>query len=504
MECLKLTYKPVFELRTHGSMPSREAKVVQMFTSVGALTVANIGGAVIHQVTNFDDYLIYPSGYVVVDPGKDEYSKHYYINGKRFVSRLEQEASQFTVSSPQGYGAFGSSATANNTIDTSELMGTQNTTYNINIGNDPIDCLNQINNIVTAYENLNIAFGGAIQECEDAIKAIRNQVNLSLTPCQALILINEYRCSPQDDNTPGSTLPPSFTAEEILQFDCLTELNILIAEYTGAAERLTLQRMMPFGNFKYGCSGLYEDLTCCIRFTQTGIWDCPECPELTLQDCAIIDPEEQTQDWKNCIKDCLENSNHPDYGDICWQHFENTGEWLDDCFMLLLDCEHCIDFIHVEAPDQEEIDCLIGCHLEDMVQCLESYNDLGIWTKECQDLSIECGCREEEVEEEDEMIACAADCPNPMATECAQHFIEYCVWLEDCEEVMRDCGCYDPDDELDCYKKALNYIRKNLTFEPNNSCMVLNYVKTHFQCNTRDFVDPGYTRSFGYTNSASN
>src|SRR5690554_5924372 len=33
-------------------------------------------------------------------------------------------------------------------------------------------------------------------------------------------------------------------------------------------------------------------------------------------------------------------------------------------------------------------------------------------------------------------------------------------------------------------------------FEPNNSCAVLNYVKTHFQCNTRDLVDPGYTRNF--------
>src|SRR5690554_6129538 len=37
MECLKLTYKPIFELRTHGSMPSREAKVVQMFISVDPL-----------------------------------------------------------------------------------------------------------------------------------------------------------------------------------------------------------------------------------------------------------------------------------------------------------------------------------------------------------------------------------------------------------------------------------------------------------------------------------
>src|SRR5690554_1431587 len=41
-----------------------------------------------------------------------------------------------------------------------------------------------------------------------------------------------------------------------------------------------------------------------------------------------------------------------------------------------------------------------------------------------------------------------------------------------------------------------SYIFTVMFFEPNNSCMVLNYVKTHFQCNTRDLVDPGYTRNF--------
>lgn len=37
MGCLKLTYKPVFEPRTHGSILSREAKVVQMFIRVDPL-----------------------------------------------------------------------------------------------------------------------------------------------------------------------------------------------------------------------------------------------------------------------------------------------------------------------------------------------------------------------------------------------------------------------------------------------------------------------------------
>jgi len=41
-----------------------------------------------------------------------------------------------------------------------------------------------------------------------------------------------------------------------------------------------------------------------------------------------------------------------------------------------------------------------------------------------------------------------------------------------------------------------SYIFTVMFFEPNNSCAVLNYVKIHFQCNTRDLVDPGYTRNF--------
>src|SRR5690554_2439145 len=41
-----------------------------------------------------------------------------------------------------------------------------------------------------------------------------------------------------------------------------------------------------------------------------------------------------------------------------------------------------------------------------------------------------------------------------------------------------------------------SYIFTVMFFEHNNSCAVLNYVKIHFQCNTRDLVDPGYTRNF--------
>lgn len=119
--------------------------------------------------------------------------------------------------------------------------------------------------------------------------------------------------------------------------------------------------------------------------------------------------------------------------------------------------------------------------------------ETGVWTTECNDISIACGCREEEGgggEEEEEIRNCVQDCPNPRATECYDYYLENGVWMEGCEEVMTDCGCYDFGTELDCYKQALNYIRKHLTFEPNNACAVLAYVQDNFKCYTPEIVRP--------------
>src|SRR5690554_2145009 len=341
--------------------------------------------------------------------------------------------------------------------------------------------------------NLNTAMGGAILHCVNALKAIRAKIGTTppFTACDALKEINEYVCTPINSNTPGSTPLPSFTAEELMQFDCLTELNILIAQYAAASnEIMQLAMILLGGGFKYGCPNPYADFSCCQNYQQTGVWNCPECPELKPENCGIVPVNDQTEDWRDCIENCLHTGPNPGYGAQCWLHFVNTGEWMVDCFQLLVDCEHCSDLVGTTLPDQQEIDCLRGCFLPGMGQCLEYYDTFGVWTKECQDLSIECGCREEEGNEEDEMSNCAADCPNPRATECAQYYQQHGVWMDGCEEVMRDCGCYDPNDELDCYKKALNYIRKNLTFEPNNACEVLAYVQTHFNCVTQEIVRP--------------
>lgn len=469
------------------------------FKSVGAITQVNIGGAAIHQVLDFNDYMVYPSGYIVVNPGKDEYSKHYYINGKRFASRLEIEASVF-INGPLGRQATSESATdtavdgnAVEPLDLSAMMGVQNTVMGFTIGNTESDCLTQVNNIVTAYQNLNNNTGGSIQNCVTAIVAIKNKIGTNgYDACDALVEINAYVCTPvTPGNTPGSTPTPSFTAEQLMQFDCLTELNILIGTYTAASDALDQQQsMMRGGNFKYGCNGPYEAHNCCWRYQQTGVWDCPECPDLTPEDCGIVPVEDQTEDWQACIKDCLHNGTNPGFGAHCWEEFLNTGRWLDDCFIWLVECDHCSDLVGVTKPDEEEVNCLRSCTRPGMGQCLEYYDAYGVWTKECNDIGKECGCIRDEGNEEEEIRTCVQDCPNPRASECYDYYLENGVWMDDCEEVMTECGCYDFGTELDCYKQALNYIRKHLTFEPNNACAVLAYVKENFKCYTPEIVRP--------------
>ena len=106
------------------------------------------------------------------------------------------------------------------------------------------------------------------------------------------------------------------------------------------------------------------------------------------------------------------------------------------------------------------------------------------------EIGKEWGCIRDEGNEEEEIRNCVQDCPNPRATECYDYYVENGVWMEGCEEVMTDCGCYDFGTELDCYKQALNYIRKHLTFEPNNACAVLAYVQDNFKCYTPEIVRP--------------
>src|SRR5690606_35956 len=124
----------------------------------------------------------------------------------------------FAAAPPPGASsAYGTSSTQTTGLDINEIMGAQYTTFGVNIGNTEADCLQQVNNIIAAYENLNNAMGGAILHCVNALKAIRDKIGSTppFTACEALIEINAYVCSPENGNTPDDTPTPGFTAEEL-------------------------------------------------------------------------------------------------------------------------------------------------------------------------------------------------------------------------------------------------------------------------------------------------
>ena len=263
------------------------------FKSEGNITNVNIAGQNIYSVLNFNDYVIYPSGNIVVTPGKNEYSKHYYINSKRFVSRLGVLNNTFTgtannlVSAPESADKEG---TANSAL--SLPVAVNNVTYSINIGNDPQNCEAQLNAILTFYQANNNPPSHSIQHCINAITAIIN--NPSITKCQALVQVNNYVCTPQSLNTPDIILNPIYTQEQMEQFDCLTQLNILTAEYAANAIGL-LDHYPETVSEIYDCAKncrkyAYEGTNCVIQFEQTGEWS-EDCKKI-LRECGCMPPND--------------------------------------------------------------------------------------------------------------------------------------------------------------------------------------------------------------------
>ena len=471
------------------------------FKFSGNISQVNIGGSAVYSVLDFDNYVIYPSGYIVADNSKDEYSKHYYINGKRFVSRLENDLSQFVP--PAGKGAYGVSANEsmemqNDGLDLQTVMGVQNTTYSIIIDNDPQDCADQMDAIILAYQNINNPPTASVQHCINAFQGMVEKANDPNFPdydiCEALKEANQYICRPinvnEQENDPDDTTAPGYTQGEIDEFDCLTELNLLTAQYAAAVGAQLDQQLMEL--FSIPECGRSAAGHCCQNYMLTGVWDCPECPDMTLEDCNLggnhENPEEQ---WLECMTECLNNSDNPGYGIGCLEHFLDTGEWYEDCMYWTIECD-CDEKLTVTPPEEPIIECMRNCGVEGVEGCVERYDADGTWTKECNDLITECECENVEGPEEPgpgeppidtEMMNCARDCENSSAYACWEYFHVTGEWMPGCKDIMRDCGCYDSDNEQDCYRKALSYIKNELVLEPeSNACVVLEYVKTHFKC----------------------
>jgi len=265
------------------------------FKSVGAVTQVNIGGAGIYNVLNFNDYLVYPSGYIVVDFGKNQYSKHYYINGKRFASRLDVEPGQFTGMRAKGAGSVQDApdaAAQTDGMDFNSALGIQNTTYSIAPGNTEQDCETQLVAVVQQYENMP---AGSVDHC---LEVLRDDYLVSAqsgarTYCEALQLANQYVCEPIDPNSPPTNEPdpmnpPNPTTGEQTQADCLTELNALIAKYTTMMQTLGSGRLFEW----YKCVDM-------------------------------------------CITKVLQNNTN---AKACWERFKIDGVWLPGCDTYITEC----------------------------------------------------------------------------------------------------------------------------------------------------------------------
>ena len=273
------------------------------FKSEGSITQVNIAGQNIYNVLNFDDYIIYPSGYMVVNKSKHQVSKHYYINNKRFASRLIETGSWMYPSMQgmttrttenTGSSAAGSGADFNTVMQNSE-SGAQYATYSVTVGNTPANCTSQLQTLLALYDNPDT------QHCRTYIQNAMN----TMAPCDALVAVNQYICTPYPPgtvldpltglpvNTSDDTTTPEYSGGELEEFDCLTALNILRNEYTAMLTDEDLQVLVggggTGGNPSVDCEGRCEP---CIRiYQETGTVD-SGCQEIfDMCNCQPVETE---------------------------------------------------------------------------------------------------------------------------------------------------------------------------------------------------------------------
>ena len=401
------------------------------FKSEGYITSAQIGGQNIYSALNINDYVIYPSGTIVVNPSKNEYSKHYYINSKRFVSRLGKLEKKFT----SDYEGKLNKTFATNTLNALENnaqmpFNLPEVNYLVNIGNDPANCTAQLQYILSVYQANNNSSTSSLQHCIDHI----NDIISNNSPCDALVLVHAYQCIPQNPNVPDPTPNPVFTIEQQQEFDCLTELNILVAVYNGIALQSGYSSYALFAQMQILSEFTCDDAItydCCKRFLATGVWDCPRCPDLRPGNCnsdGTVTPGTGTD--TKCDPKQLEE---------CCKRYKETGVW---------NCPDC--------PDAKPTDCKItepapiGCTEGVMYDCCKRYQATGIWDcKECPTLRPE-------------------DCGRPIPGQAEECYNKY----------------------LNCIVAALQYIQENLVLEPqSNACQVYEYVRKNFDCKPCGEVD---------------
>ena len=217
-------------------------------------------------IGDLSEYTIYPSGYLVVR--EKQYTKHYYSNGKKIVSRIgdmdkvdwfKNEIDDVT------------SQSADAKISKDRLMAFESLAVNNS------SCISQINALMALYDT------PLTQHCKQAIIDYKNQY--ANDPCQALEYIHQINCVPQDPdclwcpvvcptcpwnpndpddpNNPNPNPNPETNPNEPtqpVQLACLIELNRYLNYYLRHYSREFFcyeytVRLLRAGDFTY-CSAL--------------------------------------------------------------------------------------------------------------------------------------------------------------------------------------------------------------------------------------------------------
>src|SRR5690606_16453814 len=170
------------------------------FKAYGDVSEINIGGENIYRVLDIHKYIMYPSGNMVVNIERNEATKHYYINDKRFASRIVPIDKWMKKTG--GAGMHGLSATTDADspdidmsmiVENTDIDSEENISYAaMSIGNSDSNCAAQLQTILQIY-------GSDInkQHCW----AVISHMALTMSPCDALEAANAYVCQDLDPVT---------------------------------------------------------------------------------------------------------------------------------------------------------------------------------------------------------------------------------------------------------------------------------------------------------------
>ncbi|WP_372472497.1 SpvB/TcaC N-terminal domain-containing protein [Capnocytophaga sp. ARDL2] len=167
------------------------------FKSEQGLSLANVSGQQAYEVSDMTNYTLYPSGFVTVNPERNEYTKHYYNNGKRLASRLMTLQGQFVSQNqlqPQAMSMQAMSATQS-----------------------PQNCQQQLDAIMQYLAN-----DPAMTDCLTAVQNINADPSYQ-NACDKLYAVNALNCSPADVIDVVIT-DPVYTPEEISELDCINAI----------------------------------------------------------------------------------------------------------------------------------------------------------------------------------------------------------------------------------------------------------------------------------------